>query len=64
MGWIIGGSSVGRSWEFFLDHRVQTGSGTNPHSYPVDTRGSFPGIKLPASEADHSPPSSSEVKSE
>jgi hypothetical protein len=25
----------------FSHHRVQTGSGTHPASYPMDTRGSF-----------------------
>jgi hypothetical protein len=31
-------------------------------SYPMGTRGFFPGIKQPGREADHSPPSSAEVK--
>jgi hypothetical protein len=30
-------------------------------SYPIDTRGSFPGVKRPGREADHSPPSSAKV---
>jgi hypothetical protein len=30
---------------FFLHHRVQTGSGTHSASYPMATRGSFPGDK-------------------
>jgi hypothetical protein len=30
---------------FSLHHRVQNGSGAHPASYPVDTRGSFPGGK-------------------
>jgi hypothetical protein len=47
---------------FSLHHRVQTGSGAHPASYPMGTRGSFPGVKLPEHEADHSPPSSAEVK--
>jgi hypothetical protein len=47
---------------FFLHHRVQNGSGVHPASYPVGTRGSFPGVKRPGREADHSPPSSAEVK--
>jgi hypothetical protein len=47
---------------FSLHHRVQNGSGTNPPSYPVGTRDSFPGVKRPGREADHSPPSSAEVK--
>jgi hypothetical protein len=47
---------------FSLHHRVQNGSGDHPASYPVGTRGSFPGGKRPGREADHSPPSSAEVK--
>jgi hypothetical protein len=47
---------------FSLSHRVQNGSGTHPVSYPMRTRGSFPGVKRPGREADHSPPSSTEVK--
>jgi hypothetical protein len=43
-------------------HRVQNGSGTHPASYPVGTRGHFPGIKRPGRGADHSPTSSAEVK--
>jgi hypothetical protein len=30
---------------FSLHHRVQNGSGTHPVSYPMGTRGSFPGSK-------------------
>jgi hypothetical protein len=30
---------------FSLHHRVQTGSGAHPASYPLDTAGSFPGGK-------------------
>jgi hypothetical protein len=33
-----------------------------PASYPIGTRGPFPGVKRPGREADHSPPSSVEVK--
>jgi hypothetical protein len=43
---------------FSPHHCVQTGSGAYPASYPMHTRGSFPG-----GEADNSPPSSTEVKS-
>jgi hypothetical protein len=42
---------------FYLHHRLQNGSGAQPASYPIGTRGSFPGGK-----AVHSPPSSAEVK--
>jgi hypothetical protein len=30
---------------FYLNHRVQNGSGAHPASYPMGTRGSFPGCK-------------------
>jgi hypothetical protein len=45
-----------------LRHRVQTGSMAHPASYPVGIRGSFSGVKRPRREADHSPPSGTEVK--
>jgi hypothetical protein len=47
---------------FSLHHRVQNGSGAHPASYPMGTRASFLGLKRPGCEADHSPPSSDEVK--
>jgi hypothetical protein len=44
---------------------VQTGSGDHPASYPMSTRGPFPGGKArPGRDADHLPPSSVEVKCE
>jgi hypothetical protein len=43
-------------------YRVQTDSGAHPVSYPMGTRGSFPGVKRLEREADHSPQSSAEVK--
>jgi hypothetical protein len=44
---------------------VQTGSGAHPDSCTVGTGGSFPGGKArPGHDADHSPPSSAEVKKE
>jgi hypothetical protein len=43
-------------------HRVEYGCGAHPASYPVGTRDSFPGVKRPGREADHSLPSSAEVK--
>jgi hypothetical protein len=44
---------------------VQTGFGAHPASYPMGTRGSYPGGKArPGRDADHSPPSSAEVKNE
>jgi hypothetical protein len=50
------------AWNFSLHHRVHNGSGAHPASYSVGTRGSFPGVKCPGREADHSPPSSAQVK--
>jgi hypothetical protein len=44
---------------------VQTGSGAHPASCPMGTGGSFPGGKArPGRYADHSPPSSAEIKYE
>jgi hypothetical protein len=43
-----GGSRVrfpAGAWNFSLYHCVQNGSGAHPASYPMSTRGSFPGIK-------------------
>jgi hypothetical protein len=48
--------------ESSLLHVVQTGSGVHPTFYPMDTGGSFPGVKRPGREADHLPPTSAEVK--
>jgi hypothetical protein len=39
--------------KFSLHHRVQNGTGAHPASYPMGTRGSFPGGK--AAEARNSP---------
>jgi hypothetical protein len=47
---------------FSLHHRVQKGSGVHPASYPMGTGTLSLGVKRPGSEADHSPPSSAEVK--
>jgi hypothetical protein len=47
---------------YSVHHRLQNGSGVYPASYPVGTRGSFPGLKRAVREADHSPPSNAEVK--
>jgi hypothetical protein len=47
---------------FSLHHGVQNGSGVHPVSYPMDTGGLSLGVKRPGREADHSPPSSAEVK--
>jgi hypothetical protein len=56
------GSIPDRGRGFFC---VQTGSEAHPASYPVGTGGPFPGDKArPGRDADHSPPSSAEVKHE
>jgi hypothetical protein len=48
---------------FSLHHRVQNGSGAHPASYQMGTRGSVSlWVKQPSCEADHSPPSSGEIK--
>jgi hypothetical protein len=44
---------------FSLHHRVQNGSGAHPASYPIALS---LGTRRPGREADHSPPSSVEVK--
>jgi hypothetical protein len=41
---------------------VQSGSGAHPDSYWMDTGSSLPGVKRPGREADHSPPTTAEVK--
>jgi hypothetical protein len=44
---------------------VKTGSGAHPASYPMGTGGPFHGGEArPGRDADHSPPSSAEVKYE
>jgi hypothetical protein len=47
---------------FHMATVVQTGSGVHPTSYTMGAGGSFPGVKRPGREADHSPPTSAEVK--
>jgi hypothetical protein len=47
---------------YFLLHKVEIGTTAYPVSYPVGTEGSFPVGKVAGPEADHSPPSSVEVK--
>jgi hypothetical protein len=61
-GWMIGGSSPGRGWEFFsLPPRPDRLWG-HPDTYPIGTKGSFMGVKRAEREADHSPPPSAQVK--
>jgi hypothetical protein len=60
------GSIPGRGRGFFSSSpSVQTGFGAHPASCPMGTGGPFPGGKArPGRDADHSPPSSVEVKYE
>jgi hypothetical protein len=51
-----------RERDFSLFHSFRTGSPSHPASYPIGTGGSFPRIKRPGREADHSPLASAEVK--
>jgi hypothetical protein len=46
----------------YLLHVVQTGFGAHPAPYPMGTRGFFLGSQAAGAEADHSPPTSAEVK--
>jgi hypothetical protein len=48
--------------DFSVLHSVQTGSRAHPAFYPMGIVDSFPGDKAAGREADHSPPSSAEVK--
>jgi hypothetical protein len=48
--------------DFSLHHRVQTGSGAHPASYPMVTRALSLAVKQPGREADLSLPSTAEVK--
>jgi hypothetical protein len=43
-------------------HVIQTGCGIHPTSYPMNTRGSFPGVKQQGRGADHTHPTNAEVK--
>jgi hypothetical protein len=56
------GSEFESRWGQEFSHVVQTGSGVHPTSYPMGTGGFFLGVKRPGSDADHSPPTSAEVK--
>jgi hypothetical protein len=51
-----------RGYDFSLRHHVQICSGAHPDSCAVGTGGCSPRVKRQGREADHSPPSSAEVK--
>jgi hypothetical protein len=63
-GWTIGylGFDSRQRLGIFLFTRVQNGSGAHPASYPIRTGSSSLGVKRPEREANHSSPSSAEVK--
>jgi hypothetical protein len=61
----IGVRSPAGGKDFSSSFCVQTGSGVHPASCPMGAGGPFPGGKArPGRDADHSPPSSAEVKNE
>jgi hypothetical protein len=65
MDWTTGVRSPTEAEDFSSSLCIQTSSGAHPASYPMGTGGSFPGGKArPRRDADHSPPSSTEVKNE
>jgi hypothetical protein len=49
------GSIPGRFF-FYLFCSVQTGSGAHPASYPIGSKGCFPGVKQPERDVGFSPP--------
>jgi hypothetical protein len=57
-----GSSSPGRVKNFHLYISSRPALGSTPTSYKMGTGGSFPGVKRQGREADHSPPTSAEVK--
>jgi hypothetical protein len=62
---MTGVRSLTEAEDFSSSLCVQTSSGAHPESYPMDIGGSLPGGKAqPGRDADHSPPSSAEVKYE
>jgi hypothetical protein len=63
--WTTGVRSPTEVEDFSSSLCVQTGSGAYPASCTMGTGGPFPGGKArPGRDADHSPPSSAEVKNE
>jgi hypothetical protein len=66
-GYGVGGRMIGvrfpvAAGKFSLHHRVQTGSGAHPASYPMGNGALSLGVKRRGRDADHSPPSSAEIK--
>jgi hypothetical protein len=48
---------------FSLHHRVHTGPGAHPASYPIGTMGSPLGVKRPSGNLTTQPPSNAKIKS-
>jgi hypothetical protein len=64
-GWMIGVRSPTEAEDFSSSPRVQAGSRAHPASCTMGTGGPFPRGKARSGlDADHSPPSSAEVKYE
>jgi hypothetical protein len=61
-GWTAGNRFLVWTRDFSGLHSIHIGSGAYPGSYPMGTEGSLPRVKRPGREADHSLPSSAEVK--
>jgi hypothetical protein len=63
-GWTTEGSQFESQYgkKSYLLHVVQPGSGVHPASYPVGNVSCFPRLKRAGREADHSTPTSAEVK--
>ena len=57
----LDGPGIESRWGARFSAPVQTGPGSHPASYTMDT-GSFPGVKRPGRGADHPPSSSADVK--
>ena len=57
----LGCPGIESRWRARFSAPVQIGPGTHPASCTIGT-GSFPGVKWPGRGADHSPPSSADVK--
>jgi hypothetical protein len=65
LDWMTGVRSPTEAEDFSSNLCVQTGSGAHPASCTMGTGGPFPrGKARPGRDADHSPPSSTEVKNE
>jgi hypothetical protein len=62
-GWMTGGSGPDRGWEFFSSLPYPYQLWGPPSLLSNGYEGLLPlGVKRPGSDADHSPPSSTEVK--